>query len=101
MNIAKREKKKAILKRGEHIILTPKEIKTNPIIICNGCRKDSGYKNDDLIMVRGNKDIKCKECGKVCIQIRSNEEVFETQEKIIIKSTKKEWDASPPPPKLN
>jgi len=45
----------------------PKIIITNEIP-CNHCGKFSGWTNDDLRFVSGEKEIKCTNCGKPCIQ---------------------------------
>lgn len=37
-------------------------------IICAKCGKFSGWTNDDLRYISGEREIKCKECGKPCIQ---------------------------------
>jgi hypothetical protein len=51
-----------------------KKIKENPKIVitneinCNNCGKFSGWTNDDLRYISGEREIKCTNCGKPCIQ---------------------------------
>lgn len=37
-------------------------------ITCMKCGEFSGWTNDDLRYVSGDREIKCKECGQPCIQ---------------------------------
>lgn len=71
MKYQERTKRRAVIKRGEKKVLSPKEIKVTPEIMCTECKKPSGYENSDLINIKPPRDIKCKNCGKVCIKVRS------------------------------
>lgn len=72
MKLQDRLKKASVKKRGERIFLEPKEIRVNPEIICTKCKKPSGFVNEDFINIKPPRDIKCKNCRKVCIELRSN-----------------------------
>ncbi len=54
-------------KTKEKLNEKPKTTITNEIT-CNNCGKFSGWTNDDLRFVSGEKEIKCTACGKPCIQ---------------------------------
>lgn len=49
-------------------------VKVSSKIMCNKCSEFSGWDSKDLTMVRGNKNLACKNCGKICINIISNTE---------------------------
>lgn len=44
------------------------KIKITDEITCMECGKFSGWTNDDMRYVSGDKEIKCTNCGKPCIQ---------------------------------
>lgn len=48
------------------------KLKIDDRIICQKCGNFSGWENNDLVYVKENRDIKCKTCDKVCIEIRIN-----------------------------
>jgi hypothetical protein len=58
--VRKKEARKKILEKPK-IVITDE-------IICASCSKFSGWTNDDLRFVSGEKEIKCTNCGKPCIQ---------------------------------
>lgn len=62
-----REKDRIKKKAKEKLNEKPK-ITITEEIICNHCRKFSGWTNDDLRYISGEKEIKCTKCGKPCIQ---------------------------------
>lgn len=72
MKYQDRIKRKAVRIRGARKVLLPKDIKTTPQIICNSCLKPSGFENDDLVNIKPPRNIKCQNCGKVCIQLKIN-----------------------------
>lgn len=83
MNRAKRDKKKAVLKRGEHTYLLPKEIKTTPQIICMTCGEPSGWTNDDLRFITKSRNLKCTVCKETCAIIKINDEDDDEEQKRI------------------
>lgn len=72
MKYQERTKRSAVRIRGARKVLLPNEIKTTPQIICNSCHEPSGFENDDLVSIKPPRNIKCQQCGKVCIQIKIN-----------------------------
>lgn len=76
MNYQDRTKKASVMKRGERKFPTPTEVKITPQINCHHCNKPSGYENEDFLNIKPPRNIKCKNCGKVCIEIRNS---FETE----------------------
>lgn len=55
------KKERAKTKEKSKIIITNE-------INCNNCGKFSGWTNDDMKYISGEKEIKCTNCGKPCIQ---------------------------------
>lgn len=50
--------------------LKPEKPKTDGRVICTCCQEFSGWTNDELIYVTGNRSLKCNNCGKVCIEVK-------------------------------
>jgi hypothetical protein len=50
----------------------PPKPPTRPNVWCYKCKSDSGWTNSDLMKIRGNYSLKCQNCKKVCIQMKSN-----------------------------
>lgn len=71
MKLQERLKKASVRKRGERNFLSPNEIKVTAQVICSACKKPSGFENENFINIKPPRDIKCKQCGKVCIKIRN------------------------------
>lgn len=44
----------------------------SPEMICTCCKKPSGYTDKDFVNIKPPRDINCKNCGKVCIKLRSS-----------------------------
>lgn len=53
-------------KKGE---LKYEKFKTDGRVICTSCGQFSGWTNDELIYIKGDRKLKCNNCGIVCIEI--------------------------------
>ena len=38
-------------------------------VICVSCKEPSGWANDVLMYVTGDRELKCKKCGEVCVRV--------------------------------
>lgn len=72
MDYQERTKKAKVKKRGAHKFPTPKEIKITSQIMCISCKGESGFENEDFINIKPPRDIKCKNCGKICVKLRNS-----------------------------
>lgn len=46
-------------------------------VICVSCKKPSGWDNDALRYVSGNRELKCRNCGEVCVQVIGKPKISE------------------------
>lgn len=49
--------------------LKPVKPKTDGKVICTSCKEFSGWDNESLMYVKPGRNLKCKNCGKVCVNI--------------------------------
>ena len=50
----------------------PKKPAKNPNIWCYKCKKESGWTDSDLIVLKGHYALKCQHCKENCIKVMSN-----------------------------
>lgn len=55
-------------KKAKVVFKTKTKIKITDEVICCECNKFSGWTNEDLRYISGNREIKCQQCHKPCIR---------------------------------
>jgi RNase P subunit RPR2 len=56
------------VKQKSNILVKPK-IEITDEVTCAKCKKPSGWTNDILRYVSGERELKCKQCDEVCIRV--------------------------------
>lgn len=57
-------------------------------VTCMSCKKPSGWANDVLMYVTGDRELKCKNCGEVCVRVlakKSSGEIIADNRTVIVK----------------
>lgn len=60
-----------------------KKIEIDEKVICTCCGEFSGWTNDELIYIKGDRNLKCQNCKKVCIEVICENALYKNTEKII------------------
>lgn len=62
-----------------------KKIKINidEKVICTSCGEFSGWTNDDLVYIKGDRNLKCQNCKKVCIEVKCENAAYKNHDAII------------------